>query len=145
MKFAQGEKNNILGYIIDYEKEHIINTKNSFWFEETENNFTLNGYMTHIYLILGFDNDRQLKDKIQKIPNHADKKILNSCFDIIKITRNRITQHNKNKETLSLLTENEIYKLFLNAANVMVELFTLYNYDIYDFEDRRIESRKIKW
>lgn len=143
MKFKQGNNHNIIAYIVDFQFIKKLPISNAFWFEETNNPFTLSGYITNCYLLLGFDSEKDLKEIIKSIKNEADRAILDSCFKIIKIARNKITQHNKNKTSLSSLNEGEIYPLFISSVNIMVNLLKKSNYLPYDINDRRIEARKI--
>lgn len=64
MCYLRGVAHNTLGYYIDYERKQELFISNGFRFEETENSNTLNGYITHCYLILGFDKEKELKKKI---------------------------------------------------------------------------------
>ena len=144
LKFCDGESNNILAYLIYYEKYfQNIKIKSAFWFNNTEDKSTISGYMTECYLSMGFDDQKSLNKKINLIANKVDKSIIKNCVEIIRMARNAINQHNKDTENLSSLLEDEIYPLFSSAVNTIAILFEKNNDIIYDVKDRRTQERKV--
>ena len=143
-KYEQNNLNNTKAFLIYYETTQKFKTKTSFMYDGKGDMHSINGFISNIYLVMGFDNFKVIKDIENKISNKSDKALFKYGTEIIKLARNKITQHNKDKESLSKLDESEIFSAVQGVANMLVNLTEKYNLGIFDSkDDKRIKKREL--